>query len=107
MTSSGNSQPVARTPVPDTTPTLENASATGVRMLLLLKELRTNVPIDPEPMPTRAGTGVGDPTSCKAKPLKVTLAIVESFSRTTAATLKLPYREIWQFSKERFEPTKL
>src|ERR1700687_3440289 len=76
-------------------------------MLLLLTELRTISPIAPDPMPTRLGTAAAVFTACTPNPLNAMLFIVESFSRITAAILRFPERRILQFSKERFDPTKL
>src|SRR6516164_4548413 len=106
MIASGNSQPVARTPGPETVPILENWFAgTGVLMLLLFTEVRTNWRIDPAAVSTKLGTGTG-PASANANPLNTKLSIVESFSRTTAA-IEVPNSHSWQFSNERLAPEKL
>ncbi len=58
MTASGNSQAVARTPAPETDPTLENApDETGAVTLALLMELRTSCATEPDPMLINAGIG--------------------------------------------------
>jgi hypothetical protein len=58
ITASGNSQPVASTPAPETVPMVENPpSDTGATMLLLLTDCRTSCPIDPIPMSSSSGVG--------------------------------------------------
>ena len=107
ITASGNSHPVARTPAPDTDLMLENPpSDTGVLMLLLSTDLRTNSPIVPDPVLTRFGTRPGDPP---ASPMlnrsNARVSIVEPLSRMRAAVMMSLYRWILQFSKERLDPT--
>ncbi len=106
ITASGNSHPVANTPVPLTDPMLENPSAdTGALMCVLSVALITSCPIDPQMKLSNSCDGEYNPASCTTNPLKTTLLIVEPFSRIKAATCKLLFREIVQLSKESFDPT--
>src|ERR1700722_15701828 len=93
ITASGNSHPVANTPVPLTDPMLENPSAdTGALMCVLSIALITSCPIDPPIKSSNSREGAYDPASFTTNPLKTTLLIVEPFSRIKAATWKLLLR---------------
>src|SRR6266702_3126174 len=87
ITASGNFHPVARTPAPQTDPTLaKSPTVRGIRMFVLSSEPIASCPTDPDPTMISAGIEEDVRVFCTPNPLNCRLDMVEPFSSTSAAT---------------------